>query len=139
MPPSIQVADTPEPLAGQPLRGFRLPTAAGAARLMLVGELDLVTAACAREAVRCAQDATTTLTCDLGDVWFIDFSGLRVLLDATTHGKLTGGRLMVANCPPLVPRMLQVLKLEDTLEIQAPPWPPAPSAPRCVRLHTEVN
>jgi anti-anti-sigma regulatory factor len=33
--------------------------------------------------------------------------------------KLSGGRLTLANCPPIVPRMLRLLKLDDVLEIQS--------------------
>jgi anti-sigma B factor antagonist len=100
---------------------FRVSDPGGTGRVMLVGEIDLVTAERARAAIRRAQDETRTLTCDLGDVWFVDLSGLRVLLDAAKHATLTGGRLTLANCPPIVPRMLRVLDLEHALEIQAPP------------------
>jgi anti-sigma B factor antagonist len=104
--------------AHQALTCFRLPAADGAARLMLIGELDLVTAERARTAIRSAQDETRVLICDLGDVWFVDLSGLRVLLDATAHARRTGGRLTIASCPAIVPRMLRLLKLEGALEIE---------------------
>ena len=97
---------------------------------MLVGELDLVTADSAREAIRRAQDETSALICDLGDVWFVDFSGLRVLLEAADHARQTGARLTIANCPPLVPRMLGLLELQDALDIRSAPRPAAPRAPR---------
>ena len=96
---------------------------------MLAGELDLVTADHARAALRHAQDETSALICDLGDVWFIDFAGMRVLLEAAAHARQSGARLTIANCPPLVPRMLRLLKLEDALEIQAAPRPAAPPTP----------
>ena len=80
--PSACVAERPEPLTSQAFRCVRLPAAAGEARLGLVGELDLVTADSARQAVRRAQDEAAALTFDLGGVWFVDLSGLRVLLDA---------------------------------------------------------
>jgi anti-anti-sigma factor len=88
---------------------------------MLVGELDLVTAHRARAAIRRAQADTRELVCDLGDVWFVDLAGLRVLLDAAAHAKLTGGHLAVTDCPPIVPRMLQLLRLEDWLDIRSAP------------------
>jgi anti-sigma B factor antagonist len=100
---------------------FWLRGAAGGGRFMLVGELDLVTADRARVAIRRAQDETSALVCDLGDVWFVDFSGLRVLLDAADRARRTGARLTIASCPPLVPRMLALLRLEDRLEIRAAP------------------
>lgn len=102
---------------GAVFSAFRLPAAPDSERLMLVGELDVVTAPHAREAVRRAQHRVRTLICDLGDVWFVDLSGLRVLLDAAARARLTGRRLIVASCPPIVPRMLALLELEDALEM----------------------
>ena len=113
--------ENPKPVAGQGFRAFRLPAGPGSVLLMLVGELDLATADAAREALARAQARTRALICDLGDVWFIDLAGLRVLLDATARARLTGGRLTVTNCPPILPEMLAVLRLEDRLDLQAPP------------------
>jgi anti-anti-sigma factor len=79
--------------------------------------------------LRRAQNETRTLTCDLGDVWLVDFSGLRVLLEAAARARQSGARLTIANCPPFVQRMLRLLKLQDALEIQAPPRHAAPPAP----------
>ncbi len=118
---SNRFRETPEPFTGQGFRAFRLPAGPGSVLLMLVGELDLVTADDAREALRRAQAQTRALICDLGDVWFIDLAGLRVLLDATARARLTGARLTVTNCPPLVAEMLAVLRLEDRLDLQALP------------------
>ena len=118
-PPPEQRLETRERLISKALSCFWLGGAAGSGRFMLVGELDLVTADQAREALRHAQAETRALTCDLGDVWFVDFSGLRVLLEAAARARRTGARLTVANCPPIVPRMLALLRLEDALEIQA--------------------
>ena len=112
---------------------FWLGAPADGGRLMLVGELDLVTADHAREAIGQAQDQTRALICDLGDVWFVDFSGLRVLLEAAERARETGARLTIASCPPLVPRMLRLLDLQDALEIQAAAptvAPPTPDARR---------
>ena len=102
-------------------------------RLVLVGELDVVTADRAREAIRQAQDQTRALICDLGDVWFVDFSGLRVLLEAAERARETGARLTIASCPPLVPRMLRLLDLQDALEIHAAAPPTAPPTPHARR------
>lgn len=136
--PSTDVGQPHESRAGSVFSCFRVPDPGSAARIMLVGEIDLVTVDRAREAIRRAQDETRTLTCDLGDVWFVDLSGLRVLLDAAEHARLTGGRLTLASCPPIVPRMLRVLKLENALEIQAPPRPAAGRL-RCARVRRHVG
>jgi anti-anti-sigma factor len=130
-PPTFRLKDTDEPLEGAVFSCFRLPDAAGSVRLMMVGELDLVAAERARTAIRLAQNETRALTCDLGDVWFVDLSGLRVLLDAAVHAKLTGGRLTLANYPPMVPRMLQLLEFDGAGELHAAPPFPAEVTPGC--------
>ena len=138
MAPSAHAEDTQEPHPGSVFSCLRLPAAGGGVCLMFVGELDLVTFERARVAIRRAQAETSVLTCDLGDVWFVDLSGLRVLIDAAAHAKLVGGTLTLANCPPIVPRMLRLLKLDGTLEIQAGP-PVAASVPGCARIRPHVS
>jgi anti-anti-sigma factor len=123
-------AESPENPSGTGLTCFWLGDEAGSGRFMLVGTLDLVTAGRAREALRRAQDGRRELTCDLGDVWFVDLSGLRVLLDAASRARLTGARLTIASCPPIVPRMLELLELRDALDVQRTARPAAPPAPR---------
>ena len=125
------------PWAGAVFSCSRLRDASGAMRLMLVGELDLVTADRARESLRSAQAESRELICDLGDIWFVDLSGLRVLIDATTHARTTMSRLIIANCPSIVPRMLHLLDLEDALEI-APLREPAPT-PQCATFRRHVS
>lgn len=115
--PSAGAVETPESLEHAVFSSFRVPDAAGASRLMLVGELDLVTARFAHAAVCSAQDDTPALICDLGDVWFVDFSGLQVLLQAAVRARRNGRRFRLANCPPIVPRMLALINLENALEI----------------------
>lgn len=119
MPPPPSEAGVPEP--NPVFAAYVLPARAGADRLMLVGEVDLVTAARARAALRRAQRDARELTCDLGDVWFVDIAGLRVLIDATRWATSSGRRLAIANCPPIIPRMLRILGLERALHIAAPP------------------
>jgi anti-anti-sigma factor len=138
-PPVASVVETPKPLTGAVFSSFRLPAAAGYVRLMLVGELDLVTADLAREAVRRAQDDTRALICDPGDVWFVDRSGVGVLLDAAARATLTGGRFTITSCPAIVPRMLALLRLKDALEIQAAPPSAAAPAPRYARPRRHVS
>jgi anti-anti-sigma factor len=92
-----------------------------AARLTLTGELDLATAARAAARIRHAQDESSVLNCDLRELWLLDLSGLRVLLDAAGYAERTGRRLLVANAPPILPRMLRVLGAEDALEAPSLP------------------
>ena len=103
---------------GRALSCFWLGSASGPPRLMLVGELDLVTVDQARAAISDAQDEMAEVICDLGDVFFIDIAGLRILLDAADRARRTGGRLTIASCPAIVPRMLEALGVRDALEIR---------------------
>jgi anti-anti-sigma factor len=123
--------DTPQTPRGNaiPLSCFWLGAPASTRRLMLIGELDLVTADHAHAVMRHAQDHTRALVCDLGDVWFVDVAGLRVLLDAADRARRTGDRLEICNCPPVVPRMLALLGLEDALEIRMARRPAARRGP----------
>ena len=123
---------------GPAFAAVRRPAATGAARLMLTGELDLATADRARAAIALAQDESRVLICDLGDLWFIDLTGLLVLVSAAAHAKRTGRRLIVANSPPIVPRMLRILGLDDALEVPAAPL----STPRvhpCTEFRPHVS
>ena len=128
------VEDTDEPEILAAFACFQIPAAPGTVCLMMVGELDLVTADRAQAAIRRAQNETRALTCDLGDVWFVDLSGLRVLVDATAHAKLTGGRLTIDHCPPIVPRMLRLLGLEHALELRSTSAAAVGVTPRCDRF-----
>jgi anti-sigma B factor antagonist len=136
--PTRQAVGTSEPLTDAAFTCRRIDTAAGSV-LTLTGELDLVTADRARDALGAAQRDSRTVVCDLGDVFFVDLSGLRVLLDAAAHATRSGGRLIVTRCPPIVPRMLRLLKLEAGLEIRPAPRPRDASRSRCDRPRGHVS
>jgi anti-anti-sigma factor len=106
---------------------------------MFVGELDLATAGGARAALGRAQAETPSLTCDLGDVWFVDLSGLRVLLDAAAHAERIRGRLTITHCPPIVPRMLRLLRLEHALTIEGIPGLGVTASRRCAEVRRHVS
>ena len=107
------------------------------ARLTFMGELDLATAARAAARIRRAQAEPRVLICDLSGVWFLDVAGLRVLVDAAADAERAGRRLLVANAPSILRRMLRLLQLEHALEAPALPMP-ARTARRCatMRPHT---
>jgi anti-anti-sigma factor len=119
-PPTTEAVELRKRVVGAGFAYVRLP-AAGASRLHLTGELDVATADRARAFIRLAQDDSHALICDLGDLWFIDVTGLRLLLDADVYAEHTGRRLIIANAPPILARMLLLLKLNDALEAPAPP------------------
>ena len=128
-----------ESAIGPGLACFRVRSPEGREQLMFVGELDVATAGAARAAIRRALEETPSLTCDLGDVWFVDLSGLRVLLDATAHAERTRGRLTITNCPPIVPRMLRLLRLEHALEIEGIPDSGGGASRRCAAIRRHVS
>ena len=110
----------------------------GVVQLTLTGELDLVTAADAAVRIRRAQDESIVLICDLSGLWLVDLTGLRVLMDATAHARRTGRRLLVANAPSVVPRMLRLLKLEHALEVPELPLR-TPRLRACSSLRPHVS
>jgi len=136
MHPSTSKGSGPQtPMPGLTFSCDRFRT--GVARLALTGELDLVTAAGAAARIRRAQDESSVLICDLSGLWLVDLTGLRVLLDATAHARRSGRRLLVANAPSIVPRMLQLLKLEHALEVPSAPLRTPPHA--CVSRRPHVS
>ena len=137
-PSTTETRTPPEPYAGPMFVAVRCPAAAPAARLMLTGELDLVTADRAHADIAHAQDDSRVLICDLADLWFIDLTGLRVLLDAAARAERTGRRLIVANAPPIMTRMLGLLGLDDALEVPPAPLSTQPVS-RCATFRPHVS
>jgi anti-anti-sigma factor len=126
-PTTTEAAESREPDVGSLFASVRLPASPGAVRLHLTGELNLATADRARVCIRHAQDDAQVLICDLAALWFIDLIGLRVLLDAAALAERTGRRLIIVNAPPILPRLLGVLKLDDALEVADAPLRTPPS------------
>lgn len=118
-PPRAQ--QTPEPGVGPWFSYARFHEPDGSVRVLLLGELDLLVAERACAMLRRVQDETPAVTCDLGDVWFADLHGLRVLIEAAAYATLTGRRFTLANCPPIVARVLRLLEVADGLEIHTAP------------------
>ena len=105
----------PEPETGAWFFCLRHPAEADSIRIVMVGELDVATAGRARDAIRRAQDDAPEVICDLGDLTFIDVCGLHVLLDASTHARLTGARLILAHGPAFVWKALERLGRDRAL------------------------
>ena len=102
---------------------------AGRARIVMIGEFDLATAASAGIVIARAQADSRSVVRDLRDVSFSDVIGGRVSHDAAAHARRNGGRATLAHCPASLRRLLGLLGLKHVLEIEAPA--PAPrSRPR---------
>jgi anti-anti-sigma factor len=136
MPPTTARRHEPQALVPG-LRFVSDRRVTGTARLTLMGELDLTTAARAAARIRRAQAESRVLVCDLSGVWFLDVTGLRVLLDAAAYADHSDRRLVVANAPSILRRMLRLLKLEHALEVPRRPLE-SRTGPSCasIRSHT---
>lgn len=88
--------------------------------LRVEGELDLASSRELAEALSYARrTAPPLLVVDLGKLRFLDMAGLRVLLDAYREATAEGQRLVLANVPGRIRRVLSLAEVEDLLpEIQ---------------------
>jgi anti-sigma B factor antagonist len=84
-----------------------------AAEITASGEIDIHTCTKLEEAlVGLADDGVATVTLDLGDVAFIDSSGLRALVVGHKALEERGGTLVVANPSSMTARLLEVTGLD---------------------------
>jgi anti-anti-sigma factor len=136
MPPTTVRGDEPQALVPG-LRFVSDPPGTETTRLTFIGELDLATAARAAARIRRAQTESHVLICDLSGIWFLDITGIRVLLEAAAYADHSDRRLLVANAPSVLSRMLRLLEMEHALEVPAHPLP-ARAVRRCasVRSHS---
>ncbi len=86
-------------------------------RLRVNGELDLDTAGQLADVVR---EAVTgpgfeRLEVDLGEVSFLDSSGLRVLVNGLKNAQTRGGTFATVNVPPNIRRTMDITGLADVL------------------------
>ena len=85
----------------------------------LAGELDMESAQEVRKTIEELLDKEGRFALDLGDVTFIDSSGLHLLIDAAD--RLDGaGPLTLLSVPPRVLRVMEIVGLSDvpTLNVQ---------------------
>ncbi len=79
------------------------------------GEIDAHTAPSLAAAM--AQLPAGVVTVDVAGVSFMDSSGLRVLMDATTRARDGGGDLIVANSTPGIARLVEISGLGGQLRL----------------------
>lgn len=86
-------------------------------QLRVAGEVDLSTceqlAAAVNDAV--ASPGFEKVVVDLGEVGFLDSSGLRALVDGLKGAKARGGTLVTTNVPPLVRKAMDITGLTEVL------------------------
>ena len=89
--------------------------------LTVTGEVDLRTAPELRTLIdRVLDEGASRLVVDLAGVDFLDSTGLSVLVGAHKRLARTGGRLVVANPPEIVSRVLSITGLDRVFELQSP-------------------
>jgi anti-anti-sigma factor len=78
------------------------------------GEIDLETCVELSTALA-ALDGSRNVTIDLGDVSYIDSTGLRVLLTARDAAEKAGGRLRISTTSNIVARLIEITGAKDLL------------------------
>jgi anti-sigma B factor antagonist len=89
--------------------------------LRLAGELDLATADLLRERVHALLgrgSEVTELVLDVAGLEFLDVTGLGALLEVRRKLVASGGALILRRPRPMVLRMLDLLQLGSTLQIE---------------------
>jgi len=90
----------------------------GALVLKLDGEFDMAAAPALREQLESARAADVRgVVLDLSDVTFVDSSGLRELLRATSAFRADGKALVLAALQPAVARLLELTRATDAVTV----------------------
>lgn len=97
--------------------GAQLDIAANDAGWVLSGEVDAHTAPALAAALATLPDGVVTV--DVADVSFMDSSGLRVLLEATTRARGSGGEVVLARPTSAIIRLVEISGLADQLRLDA--------------------
>lgn len=102
----------------------------GLVRVALTGELDVATADQLDEALQGVEKEASILVLDLGELSFIDSSGLRVLVRSNRRLEAAGSRLVVGAASDAVERALAISGLNRVLNgVEGPPREPRARKP----------
>ncbi len=103
---------------------LRIETEAGdgAAVLTLVGEVDMYSAPQVDAALNeLVERGDVQVTIELGQVRFLDSTGLRVLVGGTRRLRDAGGSLTLANPTAMISRVLEITRLDEALHVVGGP------------------
>ena len=90
----------------------------GAIVLSVQGEVDLANASSLRAQLTTAiETGTRLIIVDLGDLRYIDCSGIDALLDAHRTVIHDGQSIVVAVVPPMVQRVFEIIRLEEIISV----------------------
>ena len=93
----------------------------GVVTVVVTGEVDLDTAPAVRDELLRQLHQGATVHLDLGDVTFMDSSGLHVLLATTRRASLVGAELRLVRMSARVHRLLELTGSEAVLQQGADP------------------
>ena len=89
----------------------------GATRIALAGELDMAVAPKLEAELVRAQRESASVIVDLGELAFVDSSGVHVLLDADLRARVSGQRLLIAHPARPVLRLFELTGVLDRLDV----------------------
>jgi anti-sigma B factor antagonist len=92
-------------------------TGTSAAWVHVEGELDIATSPELDRVLRAAELDSQLVVLDLRELTFVDISAIRVILDAASRVRPTGGRLMIARGPAHVDRVFALTGASERLSI----------------------
>jgi anti-anti-sigma factor len=93
----------------------------GEQSLVLIGELDLETAAEPENLILSCVDSVTRLTLDLSQLAFLDSTGVRLILFAQGLCRRHGAEFALVRGPRQVQRVFEIAGLLDRLPFQTDP------------------
>jgi anti-anti-sigma factor len=96
-------------MAPEPGFSARVETRNGVGRVILAGELDMLTVPILEEHLaRFEQESVTSLMLDLRDVTFIDSTGLRAFLQAHIRSTTNGHTLVLVGAAPFARQLFEL-------------------------------
>jgi anti-sigma B factor antagonist len=91
-------------------------------RVSISGEVDMVTCDRLAAALEAAEhEATGLLVLDLGELAFIDSTGLRAILLCAQRARRSSRRIVAINTPPGVSRLFQLTAIDRSIEVRPAP------------------
>lgn len=104
----------------QPIAGHPAPAAQPEARVVVTGELDVLSVPDLDRLLRCAEADATLIVLDLSELELVDAGGAQFLLEVTRRIRRAGRRLVLTRCSPEARWFLALTGLDGQLDILAP-------------------
>lgn len=104
------------PLPAALLRCERRTVAPDRQRVIATGEVDIATGQRLADALRAAQAEARHVVLDLAGTTFMDMSGVRGLLAAAEHARLTSATFEIVHATPAVERLLALTGADRRLK-----------------------